>query len=403
MKKIKVVHLANLDVTIPIHLGNYVRYLQNQGYDVSIVCHPGRWLTHDTTIMDGTFVKIIPFEPRITPFSDLKTLIRLILYFRQEKFDIVHTHTVKPGLLGGLAARIAGMPIILHTLHGLWLHNSLHPLLYRFMALIAKIVTLCSHLMLSQNKQDIQTAIREGICPPNKIDHLGNGIDLSRFGPDCVSTEKVEALRAELGIEPQHAVIGLVARLVREKGIYEYIEAARILKSKGIEAKYLSIGVAPKGKPSAVSPEELIREYGLEDDVLLLGFRDDIPELLSLMDVIAFPSHGFEGIPRALMEGAAMGKPVVATRVRGNIEVVEDGQTGLLVPAHDAPALAEGLFSLLGDPERAAKLGQQARQHALTHFDERLFFWKTDVEYRRLLKTRLAMNPDLVLKPIPTA
>lgn len=102
------------------------------------------------------------------------------------------------------------------------------------------------------------------------------------------------------------------------------------------------------------------------------------------------------------MEAAALGKPVVATRIRGNIEVVEEGKTGLLVPVVDAPALAGAIYQLLQDPELAAAMGRRARQLALAQFDERFFFWKTDAEYRRLLKARLAFDPDLVLKPIPT-
>jgi glycosyltransferase involved in cell wall biosynthesis len=120
------------------------------------------------------------------------------------------------------------------------------------------------------------------------------------------------------------------------------------------------------------------------------------------MDVIVLPSHGREGIPRILMESAALGKPVVASRVRGNVEAVEDGVTGLLVPVRDGPALAEAILALLRDPSRAAEMGKRARQRALTHFDERQFFWRTDREYRRLMHSRLELDPGAFLKPIPT-
>jgi len=400
MKPIKVVHVANIDVGLKIHLGNYMRYQRDQGYDVSTVSHPGRWLTHDTTILDGIPVKIIPFEPRLSPLADLKTLARLIDHFRRKRFDIVHTHSVKPGLIGRLAAKTVGVPVIVHTVHGFYFYDGMSPKQYRLFVMIEKLGATCCHSILSQNKQDIETAIHEKICSPDKIHHLGNGIDLSQFDPSRVSLERVMALQANLGILPQQPVIGLVSRLVREKGIYEFVEAASILKSKGIKARYLLIGTSQTGKKTAVSPKRLLREYKVEEEVMLLGYRDDIPELLSLMDIIVLPSHGREGIPRILMESAALGKPVVASRVRGNVEAVKDGKTGLLVPVCDAPALAEGIFCLLSDPERAAEMGRQARQRALTHFDERLFFWKTDAEYRRLLKARLAIDPSTTLKPI---
>jgi glycosyltransferase involved in cell wall biosynthesis len=203
----------------------------------------------------------------------------------------------------------------------------------------------------------------------------------------------------ELGLHSGEKVIGFIARLVREKGIYEFLQAASILMARGVKARYLVIGTPQKGKKTAVSPEKLLRQYGVQDKVAILGYREDILELLSLMDVVVLPSFE-EGIPRVLMESAAMGKPVVASRVRGNIEVVEDGRTGLLVPVKDGFALAEALESLIHDRERSAEMGRNARQIALRNFDERSFFWRTDLEYRRLLKARLAIEPDPILKPV---
>jgi glycosyltransferase involved in cell wall biosynthesis len=399
--QIKVVHLANIDMGLKHHLGNYMSYQRTQGYDVSAISHPGIWLNHDTTILNGIHVKIIPFEPRLSPLADLKTLFRLANYFRQERFDIVHTHAVKPGLLGRLAAKFVGVPVIVHTVHGFYFYGEMPPWQYRLFIKIEKLGSACCHSIMSQNRQDIETAIREKICPPDKIHYLGNGIDLTKFDPNSISLEMVMDLRDELGILPNQAVIGFVARLVHEKGICEFLEAASILKSKGIEARYLVIGTPQPGKNTSVSPEKLLGEYGLGDEVMLLGYRDDVPLLLSLMDIITLPSHGREGIPRILMESAALGKPVVATRVRGNVEAVEDGVTGLLVPVRDGSSLADSILSLVQNPERAAKMGQKGRQRALTHFDERFFFWRTDVEYRRLLKARLGIDTSSTLKPIP--
>jgi glycosyltransferase involved in cell wall biosynthesis len=401
MRRIKVVHISNLDVGLKVHLGNYMRYQRDQGYDVSVICHPGHWLTQDTTILDGIFVKIIPFPPRITPWTDTQTFFKLLYYFRQERFDIVHTHTVKPGLLGRLTAKMTGVPIVVHTVHGFYFHDLMRALPYRLFAMIEKLGAICSDTILSQNKQDVETAIREGICTPDKIHHLGNGIDLSQFDPDRDTSQALEALRASLRILPKEPVIGIVVRMVREKGIHEFIEAASFLKARGVRAKYLAIGAPQPDKALSVAPEELVRQYGMEKDILLLGRRDDVPNLIRLMDVVVLPSHGPEGIPRILMEAAALGKPVVATRIRGNIEVVEEGKTGLLVPVADAPALAGAIYQLLQDPELAAAMGRRAHQLALAQFDERFFFWKTDAEYRRLLKVRLAFDPEQILKAIP--
>jgi glycosyltransferase involved in cell wall biosynthesis len=400
MRSIKVAHIANFDIGLRVHLGNYMLYLRDQGYDVSAVSHPGRWLSRDTTILGGIFVKIIPFEPRVSPLADLRTTARLVRYFRKEKFDIVHTHTVKPGLLGRLAAKLAGVPIIVHTVHGFYFYEETPRLARWLYGWAERLGAGWSDLILSQNKADIETAVSQRICPREKICHLGNGIDLSRFDPEQISPGKIQALRTELQLKPQQPVVAFVGRLVPEKGIAELLEAARLLTSEGLGATFVVVGTATSGDDPAGPYRALVREYGIEAEVAFLGYREDVAEILSLADVLALPSYGREGIPRVLMESAALGRPVVATRVRGNIEAVQEGQTGLLVPPRDAAALAAGIGSLLRDPDCRAAMGRQARQWAVSHFDERLFFWKTDVEYRKLVSDRLGWKPSERLRPI---
>ncbi len=389
MTKTRVVHVTNFDIGLRTHLRNYLGYLRQQGYDVSVVCHPGQWLQHDTWTPDGIFVKIIPFPPRITPLVDLKALVSMVGYFRRERFHVVHTHTVKPGLLGRLAAYLAGVPVIIHTIHGFYFHAGMRPAGQRLFITVEKIGAWCCDALLSQNQEDIDTAIREGICPPEKISHLGNGIDLTRFYPGCVDEAAVSALRRELGISPDAKVVGLVGRLVREKGFVEFFEAARIILNQGIKAHFLAIGAAQTEKHDALTPQTLIEQLGLQSAVHFLGLRSDIPALMSLMDVIALPSYGKEGIPRVLMEAAAMGKPVVATQVRGCRETVADGETGLLVPAQDSAALAQGLAAILSDADLARRLGQAGLVRAKALFDERLYFQRTHETYQRLLQAKV--------------
>jgi glycosyltransferase involved in cell wall biosynthesis len=400
MKKIKVVHLSNIDVGLKIHLGNYMSYLQDQGFEVSAISHPGHWLQGDTTIFNGIRVKIIPFEPRYSPVKDFISLMSLVNFFNKERFDIVHTHAVKPGLLGRIAARISGIPIIVHTVHGFYFYPGMSTAQYRLFVMVEKLGALCCDLILSQNKEDIDTAVRENICPPEKIHYLGNGINLSRYDPDNIDRGYLRILREKLGISKQEVIIGFVARIVREKGIYEFFEAIKILKSKGIRAKYLIVGTPQINKKTTVTPEKLVRDFNIQKDVLLLGYREDIPDLLSLMDIVVMPSHGREGIPRILMESAALGKPVVATLVRGNKEIVQDQVTGLLVPPFDGPALANGILRLILNPQDARVIGENARIYALDNFDERHFFHKTDIEYRCLINERLHLDTDMLLKPI---
>jgi len=398
---IRVVHVANFDLGMKIHLGNYLRYLRDQGYAVSAVTHPGSWLKQDSLILDGIFVKVLPFNPRLSPGTDFTTFVRLAGYFRRERFDVVHTHTIKPGLLGRLAARLAGVPVVVHTVHGFYFYEGMSPAQKRLYRGIEALGAACSDLLLSQNRQDMAVAVREKICSAEKITFLDNGIDLARFNRAGVPAECVAAYRMDLGLQPGEKVVGFIGRFEREKGIYELLEAARRLKHGGLRAKYVLIGASQPAKGSAVSPQAIIRQHDLDGDVLLLGFRDDVTQLLALMDLVVLPSY-HEGKPRSLMESAAFGIPVVATRVVGITEVVADGITGLLVPVRDPAALAEAIACLLQDPARARAMGQAARCFALEHFDERAFFWKTDREYRRLLESKLGKEVVGQLKPVPS-
>jgi glycosyltransferase involved in cell wall biosynthesis len=401
MSKIKVVHLSNYDVGLRIHMRNYMRYLRDQGYDVSIICNPGRFLKGDTVTEDGIFVKAIPFPHRITPLTDLKTLCALYRYFGQERFDIVHTHTVKPGLLGRLAARLARVPIIIHTIHGLPFHDEMNPWMIQLLINAERIGARLCDSILYQSQEDMEKAVESGICLADKLHYLGNGIDVERFHPSLVRPELVMAKRAELGLSPKDKVIGMIGRLVREKGFFEYLEAAQILKARGERARFLAIGAVHRKQGVAIDDlGVLIRQYDLEDTMLFLGHRDDVPQLMVAMDLVVLASYA-EGIPRVLMEAAALGKPAIGTDVRGTRETIVDGVTGRLVPIKDPRALADAIVEVLADPARAAEMGQAARQRAEVHFDERDFFRRTDKEYRRLIETKLRLGQTYSLKALP--
>ena len=398
MARVKVVHVVNSDLGLKSHLGNYMCYQVNLGYQVSAITSPGKWLTQDTTILDEIIVKIIPLKSQISPLEDAKSLAKLTNYFRNQRFDIVHTHSMKPGFLGRLAAKLAGIPIIVHTFHGINLFDGMPVPKYYLFKLVETFGCKCGDSVLSQSKEDMDLAVKEKICSTNKLHYLGNGIELERFNPSSIQFSTVNALRFELGILPHQRVIGFIGRSEKEKGICEFIEAANLLKKQGVQAKYLIIGPQQPEKRTAVTPSELLQMCDAKEDLIFLGYRTDLPALLALIDIVTLPSY-HEGIPRCLMEGAAMGKPVVATRVRGIQETVMDGKTGILVPARNSLALAKGILELLENSRFREELGRNAREYALKNFDERLFFYRTEIEYRRLITEKLGNAANLKLKP----
>jgi glycosyltransferase involved in cell wall biosynthesis len=396
---LRVVHISNSDIALRIHARNYFAYLRNQGYDLQVVCSPGELVKGDMVTDDGMFVKAIPFPSRYTPVNDLRALVQLVRHFRQQKPAIVHTHAVKPGLLGRIAARLAGVPIVIHTIHGFHYWDDMSAMENRLFVWLEQFSALFCDLLLSQNREDITFAIRKRICAPEKIRFLGNGIDITRFHPNAVGAEVARARRRELGVASDETLVGMIGRLVRLKGYFEYMQAAQILHKRGEKIKFLAIG-ATQEKAATVSPQDMIARYGLQGCMRFLGMREDIPELMAAMDIVVLASYA-EGIPRVLMEAAAMGTPAVGTDVRGNREVIVDGESGYLVPVRDASALADAISRLSAEPARRRKMGEAARRRAETQFDERRYFWRTDREYRRLIESKLSAAHLRGLKTLP--
>jgi glycosyltransferase involved in cell wall biosynthesis len=381
---LKVAHVTTIDGSLRYLLLNQLRSIQQAGYEVVGISSFGP----EVPSIESAGIRHISVSMTrsLTPLSDLVSLWRLYRVMRRECFTIVHTHNPKPGLLGQLAARMAGVPIVVNTLHGFYFHEHMPPALRRFYVAMEKIAARCSDVILSQNGEDIQTAIRGRICPPEKLRYLGNGIDLQRFDRGRMDVRVLANRRRELGI-PDHApVVGFVGRLVATKGVLELLQAARIILQCMPATRFLIIGPTDQEKADALQPE-VARDYGVADACIFTGMRQDMPELYALMDVFVLPSHR-EGFPRSPMEASAMGVPCVVTDIRGCREAVEHGRNGLLVPLGDIPALADAVCELLRDRSKACRMGAEGWQIACERFDEQLVFEKVKMEYLRLLQSK---------------
>jgi glycosyltransferase involved in cell wall biosynthesis len=322
----------------------------------------------------------------ISPLKDLLSFFRLILVLRKERFVIVHTHTPKASFLGQLTAKLSGTPIVIRTLHGFYFDENTNPLLRRIFILLETFGSKFSDLILSQNSEDIDTAIQEGICKRDKIVFLGNGIDIRRFDPLSINESEVKKISGEIGLDTRKKTVGFVGRLVREKGIYELIQAAKEIKESNTDVQFLMIGPVDYDKKDAVTPE-IADEFGVSDFFIFAGYQQNMPLMYTLMDVFVLPSHR-EGFPRSLMEASAMQVPSVATNIRGCREVVDDGKNGLLVPLGDVESLAVAIRNLLSNPDLGKKMGKNGRQIALKRFDENVVFEKVLQSYYMLLKEK---------------
>jgi len=308
------------------------------------------------------FIELAGSTRSMDPWADVRAARALWRILKVERPDVLHTHNPKPGLYGRVLGRMAGVPRVVHTTHGLYASPNDRRLrrvaIYGFEAIASRF----SHVELVQNPEDYALMRRLRIAPRRKLRLLGNGVDLERFHPADEATRST--IRAELGLSADDIVVGLVARLVEEKGVPELIEAMELL---GPPFRLLLVGPRDTEKPDAVGDGLLDRARAA--GALLTGHRADVHRMYAAMDVFCLPSHR-EGFPRAAMEAAASGLPVVATDIRGCRQVVEPGRTGLLVRVSEAASLARALGTY-ADLTLRHQHGDAARAKAERDFDER--------------------------------
>jgi glycosyltransferase involved in cell wall biosynthesis/ribosomal protein S18 acetylase RimI-like enzyme len=362
--RFSVAHLTTVDMSLRYLVAPQLAAVVEVGGESIGISSPGPFVPE----IEAMGVRHEPLESStrgISLLSDLRAAAQLWRVLRRLRPTVLHTHNPKPGVYGRVLGRLAGVPLVVNTVHGLYATPD-DPLLKRILVYtLEAIASRFSDVELYQSPEDLDLARSIRLVSGPKSRLLGNGVDLSRFDPDVADPSGRRQLRAELGVEDGQVVVGVVGRLVAEKGIPELLEAAA-----GLDDRFVLIVIGPDDpdKPDALS-RELIT--GAEQrGVRFLGMRTDMVELYSAMDLFVLPSHR-EGFPRAAMEAAAMGLPVIATDIRGCRQVVEDGVNGLLVPVRAPSRLRDAIESIGADPERRAAMGEASRKRALANFDER--------------------------------
>jgi glycosyltransferase involved in cell wall biosynthesis len=325
------------------------------GYAVSVATR----VRKHGEIIRAAGLRLIPFEnarSSLNPFGEVWTVMRLTRLWLREKPDVVHHVALKPVLYGSIAARIAGTPRIINAFVGMgWLSTPgtgparwLKPVVRGALRLLLKRGTA-----LVENPDDARLLVQIGV-PAALIRRIpGSGVDLRRFEP-----------QPEPGGVP---VVLLCARLLWHKGVGEFVAAARLLKSRGIAARFVLAGEPDQANPSAI-PQEQIGKWVEEGVVEYLGWVDNMPQLLARSCVVCLPSYYGEGIPMSLIEAAACGRPIVTTDMPGCREAVHSGDNGLLVPPQNAEALAHELARLIADPVLRRSMGARGRLRAEQEF-----------------------------------
>ena len=381
----KILHICAIGATAEVLLLPQINYLLSRNLAVEIACSSNQGV--EKLQKQGYTVHPVQIDRRISPVLNLKTIYQLTKLIRQQQYDLVHVHTPIAAVLGRIAAKLAGVKAIVYTSHGLPFHDRSSPKEYTLYSNVEKFAALFTDLILSQNYEDIATAKKLGLCPPEKIAYLGNGVDIDRFKRDRLDPIHQTQLRKSLGIpDTADLVIGTIGRLTRKKGCGYLIEATAKLLPKFPNLHTLVIGSEASGDPEPIKAElmERISTLGIEKHVTFTGSRQDIPELLGLLDIFTLPTFTHEGLPRSIVEAMSMGLPVVATDIRGCREAVVNGETGFIVPPQDSKKLAEALGKLLSDSDFRQACGKAGRQRVETEYDESFVFERLEQFYRKL-------------------
>lgn len=376
--------------TVPLTLGflrGQAAFMCRHGIETEVISSAGVGL-EEFVRSEGVLVHVVQMERRISPIRDLGALVRLVRVLRRIRPDIVHAHTPKGGLLGTIASHLAGVPVTIYHIHGLPLVTAAG---FRKWVLRWSDWLAC-HLadrILCVSASIREIVIASGLAPADRVRVLLkgsiNGVDADgRFNPDQLSAHTRAAIRAEAGIPVDARVVGFVGRIVGDKGIRELVEAWSGLAPTHRDAHLLLVGPFEPQDPLPAAVEEQLRT---DPRIHLAGLRWDTPQWLSAMDVVVLPTYR-EGLPVVPLEAAAMGLPVVATRVPGCVDAVEDGVTGTLVPVRDTAALAQAIAVYLDDPALRWAHGRAGRERVVTWFSPEAMWDALLKEYRSLLPHR---------------
>ena len=385
-KPVRLVHITTIPETLYFLTGQ-VSYMKSKGLEVHALSSPGDDLGKFGR-QEGIAVHAVEMPRRITPVQDLIAIRRLWRSLRAIKPQIVHAHTPKGGLLGMISAWLARVPVRVYHVHGLpfvtatGLKRTLLRLSERASCLLATQVYSVSHA-----NRDVITA--EGLCSPRKIKVLLNGsingLDAAgRFNPERVGADASQGTRAQYGIPTGATVLGFVGRIVRDKGLIELVEAWQRLRADFAGLHMLVVGPF---EPQDPVPDAVKTMLQTDERIHLAGMvgPDEMPAYYAAMDLLVLPTYR-EGFPYVPMEAAAMGLPVVASRVPGCTEAVQDGVTGTLVPARDAAALTAALRQYLENPDLRHQHGQAGRARMLRDYLPEALWNAQYEEYVALLR-----------------
>jgi len=358
MKKNKIIISANVLFTITNFRRNLIEFLLDKNYEIVCVANNDELSNTSMQILKDLkirFIKVNISRKGMNPIEDIKYLMKLVKIYKNEKPNLIMHFTIKPNIYGTIASKIAGVPSI-NTINGLGSAIIKENFLSKILKYLYKFSLIFSKKVFFQNNDDLDFFVDNKLVNKNKTGIVpGSGVDTKTFS-DCTSVNN-------------ELTFLLVSRLLKDKGIYEYIGAIKNLKQQGIQCKFLLAGQFDFGNPSAITKEE-VKEWEDASITKFLGKTDKIKEFLKMADIIVLPSYR-EGLSRVLIEAASASKPIITSNVAGCKDVVDDGVNGYLCEVKSTQSLQNCIQKMfqLSNRERVI-MGVNSKQIAVKRFDK---------------------------------
>ena len=386
----KLIRITTVPISFKVLLKGQVRFMASNGFDVTGVSSEGEELK-EVRENEGIMMEAINMSRKITPFQDLKSLWEMWNFLRKEKPQIVHTHTPKAGIIGMLAARLAGVPHRLHTVAGLPLMEATG-IKRKILNFVEKLTYSSATRVYPNSKGLYDFILQNNFTQSNKLKIIANGssngINTTFFSPEQVSETEKAALREKLNIQPDDFVFVFVGRIVSDKGINELIKAFSELQTAenneltGI--KLLLVG----GLESDLDPlnPETLAEINQNKDIISAGFQQDVRPFFAISDALAFPSYR-EGFPNVVMQAGAMGLPSIVSDINGCNEIIVEGENGLIIPSKNVEKLKEKMLTLAKDKNLYVKLKENSRRMIENRYEQSVVWNALLEEYEGLLQS----------------
>ena len=386
----KLIRITTVPISFKVLLKGQLRFMASNGFDVKGVSSEGEELReiHEN---EGIVMEAINMSRKITPFQDLKSLWEMWNFLRKEKPQIVHTHTPKAGIIGMLAARLAGVPHRLHTVAGLPLMEATG-IKRKILNFVEKLTYSSATRVYPNSKGLYDFILQNNFTQSNKLKIIANGssngINTAFFSPAQVSEIEKVALREKLNIQPDDFVFVFVGRIVSDKGINELIKAFSQLQTaennEQIGIKLLLVG----GLESDLDPlnPETLAEINQNRDIISVGFQQDVRPFFAISDALVFPSYR-EGFPNVVMQAGAMGLPSIVSDINGCNEIIVEGENGLIIPSKNVEKLKEKMLTLARDKNLYIKLKENSRRMIENRYEQSVVWKALLEEYEGLLQS----------------